>query len=82
MLRMGHSDLSQATYSGDPAWKRLIDSSTSSDALRISLITEIFSDSDKTEAAKGLCGGDAQSFVDVVEEVLRFSSRMVLMTHT
>ena len=71
---MGHSDLFQS-YSGDPAWRRLIDSSRTSDAVRIPLITKIFSDSDETEAAKGLYGDDAQSFVDVVEEVLHFLSR-------
>ena len=80
MLRMDHPDLSQA-YNGDPAWKRLITSPPTS-AMRISLITHIFSDNGETEAAKGLCGDDAQSFVDVVEEVLHFLSRMGPVTHT
>ena len=78
---MGHSDLSQI-YSGDPAWKRLINPSLTSDAVRISLIADIFSDNDETEAAKGLRGDDAQSFVDVVEEVPHFSSRTELVAHT
>ena len=80
MLRMDHPDLSQA-YSGGPAWKRLITSPLTSDA-RITLITHIFSDNDETEAAKGLCGDDAQTFVDVVEEVIHFLSRMGSVTHT
>ena len=78
---MGHPDLSQ-TYNGDPAWKRLITSDPLTSDVRISLITDIFSDNDETEAAKGLCGDDAQTFVDVVEEVLHFLSRMRPVTHT
>ena len=37
---------------------------------RVSLIMRIFSDPDEAEAAKRLCGDDAQSFVDVLDEVL------------
>ena len=37
---------------------------------RISLITDIFSDRDETEVVKCLSGDDAQSFVDVIDEVL------------
>lgn len=46
----------------------MIDSPTSDE--RISLITDIFSDRHETEVAKFLSGDDAQSFVDVVVEVL------------
>ena len=53
---------------GVPAWKRLVDSLTFEE--RISLITDILSDRHETEVAKRLCGEDAQSFVDVVHEVL------------
>ena len=56
------------TYSGDPAWKRLINSSLTSDE-RITLITHILSDRDETEVVEGLSEVDAQSFVDVVDKV-------------
>ena len=46
--------------SGIPAWKRLIDRPLPKDE-RISLIADIFSDRDETEAVKCLRGGDAQS---------------------
>ena len=36
---------------------------------RIPLITTIFSDPDEAEAVKRLCGDDAQSFIDVIDEV-------------
>ena len=58
--------------SGIPAWKRLIDRPLPKDE-RISLIADIFSDRDETEAVKCLRGGDAQSFVDVIDEVLSHS---------
>jgi hypothetical protein len=54
--------------SGTPAWKRLIDRPLTSDQ-RISLITDIFSDRDETETVRQLRGDDAQSFVDVTEQV-------------
>ena len=57
-----------ATLSGVPAWKRLICCSLSSDE-RISLITIIFSDRSETELVGRLSGKDAQSFVDVVDQV-------------
>ena len=50
-------------------WKRLIGHSLAA-AERISLIIDLFSDRDENEAAKRLGGDDAQSFVDVVDEVL------------
>ena len=37
-----------------------------------SLISDILSDRDETEAVKSLHGDDAQTFVDVVDKVLRF----------
>ena len=52
-----------------PVCKRLIRRLLSTDE-RASLITRIFSDPDEAEAAKRLCGDDAQSFVDVLDEVL------------
>ena len=39
-------------------------------AERIPLITDLFSDCDETEAVERLIGDDAQSLVDVVDEVL------------
>ena len=38
-----------------------------------SLISDILSDRDETEAVKSLHGDDAQTFVDVVDKVLPFS---------
>ena len=55
-----------------PAWKRLITRPLISSE-RISLITEIFSHRDEIKAVKRLRGDDAQSFVDVVDEVLLHS---------
>ena len=59
-------------YSGIPAWKRLIDRPLTKDE-RIPLITNIFSDYDELEDVKRLYRDDAQSFVDVVDEVLPHS---------
>ena len=53
---------------GIPAWKRLIDLPLATDE-RISLITDIISDRGEAEAIKHLQGDDAQSFVDVIDEV-------------
>lgn len=50
-------------------WKRLIDRPLTA-AERISLIVDLLSDRDETEAAKCLSGDDAQSFVNVVDEVI------------
>ena len=55
-----------------PAWKRLIDHPLTT-AERVSLITDLFSDHDETEAVKHLSGDDAQSFVEVVDEVIPHS---------
>jgi len=57
------------TCSNIPAWKYLIDHPLSA-VQRVSLITEVFSDRDETEAVKCLRGRDAQSFIDVIDEVL------------
>ena len=58
--------------SGTPAWRRLIDRLPAADE-RISLITDMFSDHDETEAIERLHGDDAQSFVDVIDEVFPHS---------
>jgi hypothetical protein len=55
--------------SGAPLWKRLIDRSLTSDERTI-LITDIFSNRDETEMVKHLHGDDAQSFVDVMDQVI------------
>ena len=52
-----------------PAWKSLIDHPLTSEE-RITLIADIFSDRDEAEAVKRLHGDDAQSFVDIIDEVL------------
>ena len=57
-------------HSGGPAWKRLIVDQHLTSEERISLITDIFSDRDETEMVKHLRGDDAQSFVDVVYQVI------------
>jgi len=54
-----------------PVWKRLIGCPLGMNE-RILLIADIFSNRDETEAVKCLSGDDAQSFVDVVDEVLPY----------
>jgi len=54
-------------------WKRSINQPITIDK-RISLVTAIFSNRNVAEAVKCLCREDAQSFVDVVDEVLSQSS--------
>ena len=56
------------TCSRIPAWKHLVDRPHTADE-RVSLITVIFSDPNETEVVKGLCGDDAQSFIDVIDQV-------------
>ena len=56
-------------FSDIPAWKHLTDSPLSTDK-RISLIADIFSDPDEVKSLKTLSGGDAQSVIDVIDEVL------------
>ena len=55
-------------YSELPAWKRLI-SPTLSAHDRISLITSIFLDRNEVEVVGNLSGYDAQTYVNVVNEV-------------
>ncbi|KAF9646470.1 kinase-like protein [Thelephora ganbajun] len=63
------SEILQALSTLDPpAWKRLIGYSLSTDG-RISLITSLFSNRDEVEIVGYLSGGDAQAFVNVVDEV-------------
>ena len=49
-------------------WKQLIDRPFTTDE-RASLIVDLFSDPDEIEALKDLSGSDAQSFIDMVDEV-------------
>ena len=58
--------------SGIPAWRRLINRLLTKDE-RIPLITDIFSDYDELEDVKRLHRDDAQSFVDVIDEVFPHS---------
>ena len=52
-----------------PEWKHLISRPLPTDK-RASLIAAIFSDSSRTDVVKHLHGDDAQTFVDVIDEVL------------
>ena len=52
-----------------PVWKHLADSPITMDQ-RVSLIADILSDQDEIDAFKALSGGDAQSVIDVIDEVL------------
>ena len=54
--------------SGVPAWKRLIDRPLAADEC-ISLITDLLSDRSEVEAIKRLPIDEAQSFVDVLDQV-------------
>ena len=51
-----------------PAWERLI-RDTLSVHERISLVTTIFSDRNQVEMAGNLYGDDAQTFIDMIDEV-------------
>ena len=53
-------------------WKHLIDRPFTADE-RISLIADLFYNHDEIEALKGLSGGDAQLFVNVIDEVPFYS---------
>lgn len=59
--------------SGIPVWKFLINCPLTMED-RLSLITAIFSRCKEIEIITGLSGDDAQSFVDVIDEVLPHSS--------
>ena len=52
-----------------PVWKHLTDGHLTTDE-RVSLIADLFTDRDEIEALKALSGDDAQSFIDVIDEVL------------
>ena len=39
-------------------------------AERVALVTGIFSDRNETDTVKRLCGADAQSVIDAIDEVL------------
>jgi len=54
--------------SGPPTWKRLITHPLTIHE-RTSLITAIFSDRSEIEVVRHLCGSDAQSFIDAIDEV-------------
>ena len=60
--------LTSTLCSGRSAWNRLITSPLTPNQ-RTSLITEILSDRDEIETINNLCGNDAQSFIDVIDEV-------------
>ena len=51
-----------------PVWKHLINRPLAKDE-RLSLIADLFSDRSEIEALKNLSGGDAQFFIDMVDEV-------------
>ena len=51
-----------------PVWKQLIDRPLTTDE-RASLIADLFSNRDEIENLKILSGSDAQSFIDVIDEV-------------
>ena len=50
-------------------WKYLTDSPLTTDE-RVSLIADIFSNQDEIDALKSLSESDAQSVIDVIDEVL------------
>ena len=54
--------------SEDPAWKRLISHTLTTDE-RISLIRVIFSDGSQIKVVRNLSGDDAQNFIDVIDNV-------------
>ena len=60
--------LTGSLCSGRSAWNRLITCPLTTPE-RISLIAAIFSDRDEIGEANDLCGNDAQSFIDAVDEV-------------
>ena len=52
-----------------PVWKHLVNSPLTTDE-RVSLIADLFSDPDEIDIIKALSGSDAQSVIDVMDEVL------------
>ena len=58
------------TYRSDsPAWKRLLNKTLTAPE-RVSLITTIFSDNNQTEIPRHLSLDDAQTFVNMMDEVM------------
>ena len=57
------------SYSDISVWKNLTDSRLTTDQ-RVSLIADLFSDPDEIDTLKALGGGDAQSVIDAIDEVL------------
>ena len=57
------------SYSDISVWKHLTNSPLTTDE-RVSLIADLFSDPDEIDTLKALGEGDAQSVIDVVDEVL------------
>lgn len=55
-------------YSEPPPWKQLIGCALDTQE-RVSLITDIFSEQDESDAVEHLHRQDAQAFVDVMYEV-------------
>jgi hypothetical protein len=51
-----------------PTWKRLISHQPSRDE-RVLLVASIFSDRDEAKVVGRLSGNDAQTFIDIVDEV-------------
>ena len=75
-------ELTGSSYSGRSAWNRLITCPPTTPE-RTSLIAAIFSNRDEIEMISHLCGNDAQSFIDAVDEVppkLFHSSRSIDFT--
>jgi len=69
-LFVTHLITSPLTYRSDsPAWKRLL-SKTLTTPERVSLITAIFSDHDQVEIYRHLSRTDAQTFIDMMDEVI------------
>ena len=64
-----HSPIFYSSTSSElPAWKQLISRTSTTDE-RISLITTIFVDRDQVEMVMRLSGDDAQTLVNVIDEV-------------
>jgi len=59
-----------STHAGldPPRWKRLILNTLATVPERISLITPILSNEGEVEIVRGLCGEDAQAFIDAIYE--------------
>ena len=80
---IAHSSPDQfLTCSDIPAWRRFISHPRATDR-HISLVTEIFSDSNEIRVVKCLREDDAQFFIDVIDEVPpSFLSGILRLTST